>query len=205
MSEINDNRYLDPIDSELEKSIDKILESVKLKSNTAMDAGSVATQDQVDAIILELVKREKLEEITDNKTKVRLTIAHMCQIGATSPRFADSRIIDDYGCRFTVGSLREACKRNGTTVRKVARFLRNIIIRIAAKFGLEGNLAKAYKLENTEFDIQELIWVADFQTFSDNPAMPEKVRKWLLENYKTRFRPNLKETTNKKQMDLESR
>ena len=48
---------------------------------------------------------------------------------------------------------------------------------------------KGYKLENPSCDKQDLVWVSDFQTFSENPSMPENVRTWLLNNYRNRFRP----------------
>nr|YP_009364203.1 hypothetical protein [Hydrodictyon reticulatum]AQU64535.1 hypothetical protein [Hydrodictyon reticulatum] len=49
-----------------------------------------------------------------------------------------------------------------------------------------------YKIENLNYSPQELVWVSDFQTFNDNPAMPEPVRIWLLENCRNRFKPNSK-------------
>lgn len=36
--------------------------------------------------------------------------------------------------------------------------------------------------------MQDLIWVSDFQTFSEDQAMPEHVKEWLLGNSKKRFR-----------------
>jgi hypothetical protein len=80
-------------------------------------------------------------------------------------------------------------KKNGITVRKLARGLREQIIRVAVRHNLPGNLSKSYKLENPSFETQDLPWVSDFQTFSDNESMPEHVKKWLLENYSKRFRP----------------
>lgn len=79
--------------------------------------------------------------------------------------------------------------------------VRDDVIKVAVKHGIEGNLSKNYKLENPGFEEQDLIWVSDFQTFSDNPAMPEHVKHWLLENYRNRFRPNMKPTTGKTNID----
>jgi hypothetical protein len=98
-------------------------------------------------------------------------------------------MVTDYGIDLKVLELRNACKTAGITVRKLARGIRDDVIKVAMKHGIEGNLSKNYKLENPNFDPQDLIWVSDFQTFSENPAMPENVRQWLLENYRSRFKP----------------
>ncbi len=82
----------------------------------------------------------------------------------------------------------------GITARKFARGIRTIIIKVAKHDEIEGNLSKNYKLENPNFDQQDLVWVSDFQTFSEDPAMPEHVKTWLLENYRRRFRPTSKVT-----------
>lgn len=67
--------------------------------------------------------------------------------------------------------------------------MRNKITRIALNRQIEGNLAKSYKLEKKgTCTVEELAWVSDFNTFSEDPAMPDDVRKWLLKNYYDRFR-----------------
>ena len=125
-----------------------------------------------------------------NYNKVLATVAHLLQIGATSPKFASTKIISNYGVDIKAGNLREACSKNQIIVRKFARRIRDQIIKVAQRFNIEGNLFKNYKLENPGFDKQDLICVTDFQTFSNNDAMPEHVKAWLLENYRHRFRPN---------------
>ncbi len=52
---------------------------------------------------------------------------------------------------------------------------------------MEGNFSKSYKLENPNFDEQDLVWVSDFQKFSNDLAMPENDKIWLLKNYKKRL------------------
>jgi hypothetical protein len=61
---------------------------------------------------------------------------------------------------------------------------------VANAFKLEGNLSKSYKLEHPTAQFDDLIWVSDFQSFYDDPAMPSEaiaVRVWLLKNYSNRF------------------
>jgi hypothetical protein len=132
------------------------------------------------------------------------TVGHMCQIGGTSPKLAESRKVPDYGMNITVGNVRESCKKAGTTLRKVARALRDLIIKIGQNHYIEGNLSKSYKLDNPNCDLQELVWVSDFQRFSDNAAIPTQVREWLLENYKKRVRPESRSSGIKKQVDSAS-
>lgn len=125
----------------------------------------------------------------ENFNKVFTTSAHLVQIGATSPKFASTRMITDYGVEGKTSDLRESCSRARITVRKFSRSIKNVVIKVATQLNIEGNLAKNYKMEFPTCDKQDLIWVSDFQTFSDNPAMPDQVKTWLLQNYKNRFRP----------------
>jgi hypothetical protein len=76
----------------------------------------------------------------------------LVQIGAISPKFAASRIISNYGIDVRAGDLREARSKNQLTVRKFARGIRDQVIKVAQRFGIEGNLAKNSKLENLGFD-----------------------------------------------------
>lgn len=168
--------------------LDTILSNVK--SKVTNESGAVASPEDIDNTIKSILLAKKIPPTQENYNKVLLSTAHLVQIGATSPKFAATRIISDYGLDIKAGDLRDACNKNGTTVRKYARGIRNTVIKLASNFGLEGNLSKSYKLENPGCDRQDLIWASDFQTFSDNEAMPESVRLWLLDNYRRRFKPN---------------
>jgi hypothetical protein len=50
--------------------------------------------------------------------------------------------------------------------------------------------AKSYKLKYPNASREELYYVSDFQTFADLPEMPDRVREWLLTNFKDRFVDN---------------
>ncbi len=54
--------------------------------------------------------------------------------------------------------------------------MRKNIIKVAIKNNLPGNFLLNYKMENPQFKAQDLKWVLDFQTFSEDPAMPEHTR-----------------------------
>ena len=169
--------------------IDELLSEAKVKvSNESSSA--VATPQEIDSVINTIMTNKKIPQNQKDYTKVLVTSAHLVLLAATSPKFAETRMVTDYGLDIRAGDLKEACKRNGITVRKYARGIRDQVIKVAAAYNISGNLAKNYKLENPACDTQDLIWVSDFQTFSENPAMPEHVRTWLLQNYKNRFRPD---------------
>ena len=59
---------------------------------------------------------------------------------------------------------------------------------------IEGNLSKGFKLDFPDYDPEHYPWVSDFQTFSDHEDMPEQVKSWLLDNYKSRFKPNKRQS-----------
>nr|YP_009364072.1 hypothetical protein [Pediastrum duplex]AQU64446.1 hypothetical protein [Pediastrum duplex] len=134
----------------------------------------------------------KLPLTQQNFTKAYTSVCHLCQQGATSPKYAENARVTIYGIDLRVGDLRQACIIHKTTVRKLARALQNDIVKVATIRMMEGNLSKLYKLENPNYNKQDLVWVSDFQTFNDNTAMPDHVRTWLLENYRNRFRPSSK-------------
>ncbi len=168
--------------------VDKILENIKEKIKKDY-SNAEATSTEINSIIKSLITLKKIPLTQENFNKVLASVAHLLQIGATSPKFAANRQITDYGVDIRAGDLKDACNKAGTTPRKLARGIKNIIVKVAAAHGIEGNLAKSYKLENPSCDKQDLIWVSDFQTFSEDPAMPNHVRTWLLQNYRNRFKP----------------
>lgn len=168
--------------------IDQILENTTTRT-TGEISSAVATETEIDTVISGIITSKRMAQSQENFNKVLTTSAHLVQIGATSPKFASMRMITDYGIEVKTSDLRESCSRAGITVRKFSRGIRNVVIKVATKLNIEGNLAKNYKMEFPTCDKQDLIWVSDFQTFSDNPAMPDQVKTWLLQNYKNRFRP----------------
>lgn len=168
--------------------IDQILENTTTRT-TGEISSAVATETEIDTVISGIITSKRMAQSQENFNKVLTTSAHLVQIGATSPKFASMRMITDYWIEVKTSDLRESCSRAGITVRKFSRGIRNVVIKVATKLNIEGNLAKNYKMEFPTCDKQDLIWVSDFQTFSDNPAMPDQVKTWLLQNYKNRFRP----------------
>lgn len=170
--------------------LNTVLEETKFHMEKPMETGSnaVATKEEVNSVVKEITKLKGWPLNKETYSRTLCTISHMVQDGATSPKQSDTKKVTEYGLDLKVGELRQACKKVGITVRKLARGIRKPVIEVAKTFQLEGNLAKSYKLQNPLYEEQDLIWVSDFQTFSKDPSMPEHVRKWLLANYNTRFR-----------------
>jgi hypothetical protein len=75
------------------------------------------------------------------------------------------------------------------TVGKLARGMKDEIVNwllSLAERSLEGNLARSMKLDLKNITHEECIWASDFQTY--NPRCPNRVRVWLVKNYRARFR-----------------
>lgn len=185
----------------IQDGIEEVLNESKFTSKTGSGTG-VASTEEINICITHILDTKKKTYSQKNYNQVITAAAHLLQEGATSPKYADTKKSVEYGIEVKVSELRAGCKAAGITPRKLARGLKDVIIKVAAKHNIEGNLSKNYKLENPGYDPQELIWVSDFQTFTENPAIPENVKEWLLENYRGRFKPNSKTfSTNQSYME----
>ena len=76
-------------------------------------------------------------------------------------------------------------KKNATN-RQFARALANEIAQVALQLNIEGDLANQMRFEFPDLTQEEAVWCSNFQT--TNPQCPERVRNWLVQNYKHRFR-----------------
>jgi hypothetical protein len=74
--------------------------------------------------------------------------------------------------------------KNGTN-RQLARTLADEIAEIAIALNIPGDLHNQMLLEFPNLSETEKAWCSNFQT--QNPNCPEKVRKWLVENFRSRF------------------
>lgn len=171
-------------------SYSEIIASVKTDlgpTSSTPQADGIASPKEINTIVEDLLTQAKLPINNTNKRKMRLTIALLAQEGATSPKFPQTRVSNEFGMSLEVSTLTATVKKHKTTIRRVARGLREEAIMVADLYTVEGNLSKQYKLENPTAQFQELKWVSDFQTFSNEPSMPEEVHIWLLKNYNQRF------------------
>lgn len=166
-----------------------IASSLENKIKISPPSNGIATEETVEIVCKEILAELKLTQSDTNVNKTKLTIATLAQEGATSPRFTESRTCSLFGINLSVALLRKSSKKHSTTVRALARALRSEAIKVATAFEIEGNLSKSYKLQFPSAQKTDLYWVSDFQSFSSDPAMPDNIRTWLLENYSNRFAP----------------
>lgn len=98
----------------------------------------------------------------------------------TTIRYGDSTV--------TTRMIRKACADNKMTPRQLARAMGDEIMSMMMALGderLEGNMAKRYRRDYPDATLEERLWASDFQTY--NPQCPERVRQWLVNDYRDRF------------------
>lgn len=118
-----------------------------------------------------------------------MAISELCLRGGTSPKFSETAMSSVANpIIISQKQFKEACTKNKTTTRKVARGLKEEALAVAKAFGIAGNLSKSYKLQKPDATFDELVYCNDFFTFSFETEMPESVRTFLIDNYNTRFR-----------------
>lgn len=165
-------------------------EKAKQDPNALSRSGGVSSREEIDNVVTKILKdKNDIEPTAKNKAAVKLAIAILAQEGATSPKFAISRNRTFGDITVYVKDVTAAAHANNTTFRRLARGLRNLAVEASTELTIEGNLAKAYRLEHPSAQFQELVWASDFQTFTDNKAMPDNVHAWLLQNFANRFKP----------------
>jgi hypothetical protein len=176
------------VEKELELA-DRILKETLLKGKRAEKQTAGYVSDTVmENVVKNILINKKLPDTDENKVNVKLTIALLAQEGATSPRFTETRQLGVFGVTISVREIREECRRNNTTFRRLARSLANFAIKAAIAFDMDGNLAKSFQLAVPDATKEELIYASDFQTFSGDPALPPRTKTWLMTNFKNRFR-----------------
>ena len=171
-------------------AIASMVDEIKEENPQFSNKSGVASTQELELITENILTQIRTPNNSRNKNKVLASIAVLVQEGATSPRFSETYTCQLFHIPVSVKNVRKACVDNKTTVRKLARAIRDHAVIISSKLNIEGNLSKTYKLQYQDYQADELHWVSDFQTFSDNPAMPPRVKKWLLENYNNRFNKN---------------
>lgn len=73
-----------------------------------------------------------------------------------------------------------------STNRQFARAMSNEIADVALILGIEGDLANQMRFEYPDLTLTEAVWCSNFQT--TNKRCPDRVREWLVSNYKNRFK-----------------
>lgn len=189
------SQSLDPLDIAT-RGLDAAMAADTNKISVETPNSGIATHNEINKVITTILDSKKISKNERNFGAILTGISILCQQGATSPKCSQNKNIKIAGIEIKVSDITSACKNSGITTRKLARGIASQVLRVAGHYGIEGNLAKTYKLENPDYEKQDLIWVSDFQTFSEDPAMPSHIREWLLNNYNTRFKASKSSNTN---------
>jgi hypothetical protein len=156
---------------------------INLKSSQPRNTGRM-TQDQCDNIVQNLTLSKKFKNDNDTMT----AISGLCQIGGTN-RAASAKVTFTYASiTLSAEDLNNAIKKetsNGT-IRQFARTMCNTIYDFAQRLNEPGDLSRQMRIEYPDMTMEEAIWCSNFQT--QNPNCPQRVQKWLKDNFQNRFK-----------------
>jgi len=141
------------------------------------------TQKEVEQILDSIA--EKLT-ITDNNITLIL-VAGVLQLGGSNQKSGNavSYNLGEYSLSSQqLNNFIKKVVKNGTN-RQLARTIANEIAEIALAINIPGDLHTQMLLEYPNLSDTEKTWCSNFQT--QNPNCPENVRKWLVENFRSRF------------------
>ena len=174
----------------------KEIQEIEIMANEAKQRGTSfipmsagkADYDKVENLVSYYIDRDMMQDTIRNRSAVKATLGILCQEGATSPKYSETRSCNMFGIQISVKEMREDVKKLGIgTVRRLARTISKHAMKGAELYSILGNQHKQYLMEFPDASEEELRYASDFNTFSDDPAIPENVRAWLLKNYHERF------------------
>lgn len=142
---------------------------------------TVVTSEQVNKTLTYIHKATGSKHTEDTV----LVTCGMLQKGGTSKNMKPTSYFEIGDIKLTKNILNKACEENKITPRQLARAMANRIHFVAVTLSLPGNQAKNFSLKYSDATLEERYWASDFQTF--NPNCPQRVKDWLVENYKSRF------------------
>jgi replicative DNA helicase len=144
---------------------------------------NVLSENICDEILEKLKEKYGFED-----AEVFVVITVILQRGGTNKSATNNAKITLNGKSLTAQDLQNTIKivKKNATNRQFARALANKIAQVALKLNIEGDLANQMRFEFPDLTQEEAVWCSSFQT--TNSQCPEKVRDWLVKNYKYRFR-----------------
>lgn len=158
------------------------LENFKKNSSGNIRVTSEITSDVADQIIKSVAEKKGISE-----TVAIALIAGLVQNGGTNKGAGNS-------ARFTLGEYTLTAQElgnfikkfnEGGTVRQLARTMSNEIADVSLEMEFEGDLANQMRYDYPDITLEEAVWCSNFQT--TNTRCPERVRNWLVDNYRKRF------------------
>lgn len=164
--------------------LDAISQSPSANENEiGLKMTNILSEETCDDI---LVKIQEKYGFDDREIFVAITV--ILQRGGTNKSAANEARYVANERNFTAQDLQKIIsivKKNATN-RQFARAMANEIAQVAIQLNIEGDLANQMRFEYPDLDSAEAAWCSNFQT--TNPKCPEKIRNWLVKNYKDRFK-----------------
>lgn len=164
--------------------LETITNSVTLNENkNDLKITNVLSESTCDEILDKLKKKYQFDD-----AEVYVAITVVLQRGGTNKGAGNTAKVTLRDKSLTAQDLQNTInvtKKNATN-RQFARALANEIVQVALQLNIEGDLANQMRFEFPDLTQEEAIWCSNFQT--TNPQCPERVRNWLVQNYKNRFR-----------------
>lgn len=171
--------------SDLNVSAMNFLQDINLDEDIIMTQSiGEAPKTKCDSIINGLAKDKGTEAGI-----ILVAVAYLLQQGGTSKKVNGDQSITIKQIKVTMSEMQRKCNEVKISPRQFARGIKNDIADIMIKIGTRfpaGNQAKAIKMDIMDLSDEEVQWASDFHTYNDR--CPERVRNWLSNNYKTRFR-----------------
>lgn len=167
--------------------LNKIVElHSELKKNTRKSNSKNLNKFTEDEVIkITNLITESLTIRDDNITMI--LIAGVLQLGGSNQKAGNavSYNLGEYSLSSQqLNNFIKKITKNGTN-RQLARTLADEIAEIAIALNIPGDLHNQMLLEFPNLSETEKTWCSNFQT--QNPNCPENVRKWLVENFRSRF------------------
>lgn len=164
--------------------LEAITNSVTLNENkNDLKITNVLSESICDEILDKLKKKYQFDD-----AEVYVAITVVLQRGGTNKSAGNTAKVTLRDKSLTAQDLQNTInviKKNATN-RQFARTLANEIAQVALQLNIEGDLANQMRFEFPDLTQEEAIWCSNFQT--TNSQCPERVRNWLVQNYKNRFR-----------------
>ena len=171
-------------------NLDKIIE-INNENNLSSSRRNVKNtnkfdSDTVEKIINEIIIKLELPENNGQDT-AWLLVAAVLQLGGSNQKAGNSISYTVNNFTLTSQQLNNIVKKitKSGTNRQLARSISDNIAEIATHLNIPGDLHSQILLEHPDLTNYEKVWCSNFQT--QNPNCPERVREWLVNNFKSRF------------------
>jgi len=162
-------------------------EILKEKNERFKNKKPTISSTLTEEICLKIIKEVENKKNLNSETETLILITGLLQRGGSNKSAGNSITYEFEGKTLTAQELQGIIKsiQKNATNRQLSRSLANEIAEIALSLGIEGDLANQMRYEVPDLTLEEAAWCSNFQT--QNMNCPDRVRNWLVNNYKSRF------------------